>query len=337
MIAGKFESLFAYLTGNKKRRTLRLVESKAEFSITYDGPALAGHKMDTQVLGPALLAIGSLCQESHRAITGTNANIKVFVRATGEGSFDILLQLIAEQVPAIFEDKNLTAQQIMALLGLGATGGAAGVWGLLDLLQWKRGRRIENEEKVADGQGNTVTQITVPGDNNTVNVDNRVTILLHDDSVRKAQSELLNPLRVNGVTTFRTKDNDNQIAKEVKEDEVLNGYFDVVPDEVGAAQNPIPTQMLEALLLLHAPVFKKGPKWQFIYGEQRVYASILDEDFNKKVFEDGARFGVGDCFRVRLSITQTIKENGKIHNDYEIIAVTEIIPIPKHQQRPLDL
>ena len=182
-----------------------------------------------------------------------------------------------------------------------------------------------------------MTQITVPGDNNTVKVDNRVTILLHDDSVRKAQSELLNPLRVNGVTTFRTKDNDNQIAKEVEEDEVLNGYFDVVPDEVGAAQNPIPTQMLEALLLLHAPVFKKGPKWQFIYGEQRVYASILDEDFNKKVFEDGARFGVGDCFLVRLSITQTIKENGKIHNDYEIIAVTEIIPRPKHQQRPLDL
>lgn len=74
--------------------TLNPFRSEAKFSIKYDGPALADHTMNAKDLGSALLAISSLCQEANRVLTGEDANVEVQVTATGEGSFEIGLELV---------------------------------------------------------------------------------------------------------------------------------------------------------------------------------------------------------------------------------------------------
>ena len=50
--------------------------------------------MNAKDLGPALLAISSLCQEANRVLTGEDANVEMQVTATGEGSFEIGLELV---------------------------------------------------------------------------------------------------------------------------------------------------------------------------------------------------------------------------------------------------
>ncbi len=68
--------------------------SSEEFAIAYDGPALASHTMDVQTLGPALVAIGHLCEEANRVINGSDfAAATVRVKSTGEGCFDIALEM----------------------------------------------------------------------------------------------------------------------------------------------------------------------------------------------------------------------------------------------------
>ncbi len=115
-----------------------------------------------------------------------------------------------------------------------------------------------------------------------------------------------------------------------------DGYFDLDPDEFGGEEPANDPQSFDAVLVLRAPVFVQDSRWQFFLGDQRVSATLSDAEFIKSVFEGGARFGVGDRFRVRLCLMQVLLSTGKIRNDYEILKVIEIIPGPKQLDLSLD-
>ena len=100
--------------------------SATEFAIAYDGPALANHTMDVETLGPALLAFGDICREAHRVVNGDDvARVKVHVKATSEGCFDILFELVQAaqetygSVARLVKDEDIsTAKDIVEWLGL---------------------------------------------------------------------------------------------------------------------------------------------------------------------------------------------------------------------------
>ena len=94
------------------------------------------------------------------------------------------------------------------------------------------------------------------------------------------------------------------------------------------------SQTIEAILILRAPVFVPGEKWQFFYGETRLSAEISDQRFLAKVFVDGEDFGVGDKFLVKLRITQRQTPSGQIRNDYEIMDVLQVWPSGKQISMP---
>ena len=111
--------------------------SKVEFAIAYDGPALANHTMDVQALGPALLAIGDMCREAHRVINGDDgAEVKVHVKATSEGCFDIVLELIQTYnvVADLVRDEDVSAaKDLIEWLGLAATPGVVSLLALSEV------------------------------------------------------------------------------------------------------------------------------------------------------------------------------------------------------------
>lgn len=304
--------------------------SSQEFAIAYDGPALANHTMDVQSLGPALLAIGDLCQEANRVINGQNvADVNVRVKATGEGCFDILFELVHklydDAADLVREDEVATAKELLEWLGLGA----APLLGLVGFLKWKRGRKIVKQEASVDGRGNSVINVTVEGSDNTITVISpSVHELATDPRVRAAQRRMLAPLSESGVEEFRVRHKRKTVTRILKDD-LEKGYFDLDPDEFGGEEPANDPQTFEAVLVLRAPVFVEDSKWQFFYGGQRISATLDDPNFVRSVFKGGARFGVGDRFRVRLRLSQMILSNGKIRNDYEILKVIETTPGPK--------
>ena len=309
--------------------------SEAKFAIKYDGPALENHTMNAKDLGPALLAISSLCQEANRVLTGENAEVEVQVKAAGEGSFEIgfeLVQYVTAVAPLLLEKGRPTANDILELLGLSTH---PGVSGLLGFLKWKKGRPIEKEESFSDDHGKKLSRVSTRGRDNTTIVNQGVINMFHDLLVRKAQRQLLAPLEADGITKFYIRDNKGQTSSEVDENEVVEGYFDVTPDEVGLTDKLSLPQEIEAFLILRAPVFKAEKKWQFVYGNQTIFALILDEKFNDKVFNKGERFGVSDRFLVKLCITQSLLPSGNIHNDYQITKVIKTIQGPNQQELPL--
>ena len=292
--------------------------SKFHFSTVYDGPALADHTMDVQTLGPALLAIGDICREANRVIVGRQAEIKVNVKATSSGCFDIAFEVIQtyDALSAfLLGERATTAKTILEWLGLIGVGGGASGLGLFQFLKWKRGRKVVDEVSVSDS-GDTEYHITVEGESNSVVISGPVYNLWKDPRVRSAQSKILDPLSYDGVDSFESGDGHTGVR--VCKNEVARGYFKVVPDELNMETLVVSEQKLEALLLLHSPVFEEGKPWIFYYGEKTIRAEIVDPDFNDLVFRQGERFGAGDILTVDLTVSQYRTPGGRIRNSYSI-------------------
>ena len=292
---------------------------KVEFSVAYDGPALADHTMDASALGPALLAMGDLFREANRVVNGPDiTDINVRVKATEPGCFNIIFelqQILSSATQFLQEDNIATAKEIAEWIGL--LGGGAG--SLIALRQWLRGRKIKSvHETTVEGNRNFV--VTVEGNDNKV-VVRQVFILLRDREVQSSQRRMLSPLEQEGIDEFQVRKG-KEVVHSVKKNEVDQGYFDVSDDDQELNELVGEPQTLEAVLVLRAPVFVEGNKWQFFYGDTFIHATISDQNFMDRVFSGGERFGNGDQFKVRMCITQVRKEE-KISNEYDILEVID--------------
>ena len=120
-------------------------KSTTGFAINYDGPILKDHTINARDLAPALLAISDLCQEANHALGGEDSNVEVRVRATGEGSFDVLLdavQLVSPLTPLLVEAGKPSARDMFELV----------TW-LVEFFKRKRGRPITEEKMIASKEG----------------------------------------------------------------------------------------------------------------------------------------------------------------------------------------
>src|SRR3954447_24454092 len=80
--------------------------------VAYDGPALKDHTIDVRDLAPALLGAGALFEEANRVLNADRASVRVRVRASREGSFQIDLQIvqtIAKQIEGFLTGNPVTA------------------------------------------------------------------------------------------------------------------------------------------------------------------------------------------------------------------------------------
>lgn len=290
---------------------------KVEFSVAYDGPALAEHTMDASTLGPALQAMGDLFREANRVLNGPDiTDINVRVKATEPGCFNIsfeLQQILSSATEFLQEDNIATAKEIAEWLGL--LGGGAG--SLIALRQWLRGRKQKSvHETTVEGSENVV--ITVEGNDNKV-VYRQVFLLLKDRDVQSAQRRMLSPLEQEGVEEFQVREG-NEVVRAVKKKEIDEGFFDAPTDDEEFNELVGEPQTLKAILVLRAPVFVEGNKWQFFYGDTFIHATISDQGFLERVFVGAERFGNGDQFEVRMCITQ-VRKDENISNEYEILEV----------------
>lgn len=73
---------------------------------------------------------------------------------------------------------------------------------------------------------------------------------------------------------------------------------------------------------MHSPVFDDTSKWAFKFNDNKIRASINDEDFNESERVNG-KFGKGDKLLVSLEVTSKYDRELKTHvpKNYKILKV----------------
>lgn len=285
----------------------------SHFRVTYDGPALAASTMDVRDLAPALLAVGDVLDAATRALYGERVKSQVNVRASFKtGSFGIDLSLATDwalKMRDLFTSDNAAAVSnavgILGAVGMVATGG---VRGLISVLKWLRGRRIERVESV-DGR----FIIHVEGDR--LAVEQSVITLLRNLPLRRAIDKMLSPLDQTGIDTFACG-TDTEIVATVTRDE--RAWFRA-PEQEDDLLLDDERKMVFSIVSL---AFREDNKWRLYDGAATIHATISDVGFLTRVDNNLELFAKGDVLICMVRVRQWQTISGA-RTEYDVTEVLE--------------
>jgi hypothetical protein len=291
--------------------------SQAHFRVIYDGPALAAHEMDVRELAPALIAMGDLLDAATRVINAERAKAQVNVRGSFQtGSFGIDFAVAADWVAKVRDmliaenaTAVLNAAAMLGLLGLVVKAGHTGLHGVVGVLKWLRGRRIDRVEVLV----NDHVRLHVEADH--LDVERAVLALLRDLRVRRALEQVLAPLARDGIETFASG-TDRDIAVTIERAE--RAWFDVpTPEDVLLLEE---TQKRAFSIVSLA--FRDDNKWRLSDGAATIYVTISDAAFLARVEQNLETFAKGDLLICRIVARQWETAAGT-RSEYEVLEVLE--------------
>jgi hypothetical protein len=294
------------------------METSINFSIDYDGQALENHSIDIKELAPALMSIGSLLEETNAILNIDKTKVKVNVKALSAGSFEIFIeasQNFLDTMTNIFTGKTLASlANVSSIFGFLFGGGALG--GLFILIQKLRGAKPDKIEDLKNG----LYRITCK--ELSYDIPFELLELYKNYAVRKAVEGIIKPLKSEGITKLKVKNNKKETVYEtLKEDAYL---FDApqIPEE--ELQKDEKTMYFSLVSIS----FKEDNKWRLNDGNSTVNVSIEDNEFIDKIKQNTIAFSCGDTLKCNVRITQKRTAAG-LKTEYEIIKVIEHKPAYK--------
>jgi hypothetical protein len=284
------------------------------FTIAYDGPALREGAMDVRDLAPALMALGQLLDAANVRINGQDAQIKLQVRATEHGSFQIALELAqtwTSQVLQFFATPEASGATNLLNWVLGV--GGIGATSLIFLTKKLKGKSPDSVSKISDN----MMRITIGSE--SFDVPMELLRLYQDMSVRIAAQKLIEaPLAREGIDIFEVRKEGVRVSFVTKEEAV---FFTrpTIPDE------PLTESVRRAAFSIVSLAFKEDNKWRLYDGNTQIHATIEDPDFLAKVDNNQVSFSKGDILICDVKITQTRTADG-LKTDYVVEKVVEHRP-----------
>lgn len=292
---------------------------KTNFTVKYDGPALADHEMDIALLAPALLGMQKVLDELVTVSSGNEykASLKMKGNAiAGSIEIELLIQAVSNSqnlkdlVVSFFNTKEVVAScNFIALMG--------GLFALVKKFGPAKPKKIETLEN-----GDIKIQIK----NEIVIVNQYVYKVYNNFEVREAIYKTVKPLEEEGIETFKILDGTKEIAQVDKE---YVGRF--IPPSV---QDRLLVNEEVTYLQIVKVSFNMNNKWEFTQGDNKISANIIDSDFINKVQNRTVSFYDGDILKVRLQKEQ-YQTKGKLKTNYLILEVLEHIQSPRQQNLEL--
>lgn len=281
---------------------------EASFTVVYDGPALADHRINVRDLAPALLALAALVEEANRTCNGDRAKVSLAVKANTPGSFEVDLQLIQtllQKTKGFLLDENFAAaEKIKALL--------FGDRGLFDLIKRLRGKKPKAELPKGD-------EVHLDLGESTHIVINRNVYHLYGNAVaRQAVEEIVRPLSEEGIDALRIREEDILLEEILRDDRA--SFLAPTRDE--PETEPILDETYRKALTVVSPDFKEGNKWRVSDGQHEFYVAMMDAAFNAEVERGDVAFAKGDVLICKLRARQT-RTGTKLSTEYEAIEVLD--------------
>lgn len=286
--------------------------------------------MDVRDLAPALMAVGQLMDAANAAIYG-EGSIKLQVRATERGSFQITLELIQSLPHTIWRfmgsaDGSAATNLLSWVLGVPALG-AGSATSLLWLIKTLKGRSPERVEKLPD---NTIRLII---GEDTLILPLELLRLYQDVAVRNAVQKLVEePLKNEGIDTFLVK-KDGEVTETVSREESYYFSRPVLADET------LIDEVRRSAFSIVSLAFKEDNKWRLYDGNTQINATIADPDFLERVDTNQVSFSKGDILLCDVRVMQRRSSEG-LKTDYVVEKVVEHRPAARQiplQFRATDL
>jgi len=293
-------------------------QSTKNLKIVFGGDS---HDIDADVLIESLVSYSLVTQEAS-AYLSPDSKVNIKIKASQEGSFELLLDVIADAGNSLFTPNNVAyAAGIVTIVG-----------GLYEFKKWlsKNGapevveRKDENIIKVKNNNG----EITI-----NQNVYN---IYQSSDRARESLKKTFAKLKdAEEIDDFEIVDNDTgeEIFRAEKDD------FGPMSSDVGEIEQRKQTEVRNNQeLSVFKIVFKENHKWEFFYNGNRIYASITDEEFIKKVSKGEVAFRSGDRMIADIEIVQVFNDaaNVFVNDEYFITKIVRHIPRQTSSQESFD-
>ena len=286
--------------------------SRARFSIAYAGPSLDDGVMDVRELAPALLAAGQLFNAANTALNGDRAEVRVNAVATGEGSFEVVLDLSQTTIQHfvdLFSSREVVAAGVLIGLLVGSYEVGKGIIWLTKRL---KGRQPDEVTNVATDS----VRLTIGGE--SVELSRTVWELFRDFPVRVSLRDLVEkPLRRPGVSSFRARS--GEYEEVVTEDQAPYFGQAILPEEV------VSEESLTSAFTIVSLTFKEGNKWRLDDGNGPISVLILDSDFLSRVDANQIAFSKGDLLICDVVRKQTRVVDG-LKTEYVVERVVKHTP-----------
>ena len=267
------------------------------------------HEIDADVFIESLINYSTVTKEVS-AYLSPQSKVDIKIKAPQEGSFIILLNLVAEGVETLFDADNLN--YAATIVGLVAD--------LYTLKKWvaKNGRpekikHLENSVEVSNNKGSTII------------IDQR-TFNIYQDSprVRESLRSTFNKLKDREeITDFSIHSENKELFQVTKED------FPSMASDKEEIERIRQIEVKEKQeLSLFKIVFGENYKWVCFYHGNKIYVSMKDQSFFEGISKGKVAFRSGDKLIADLEIEQVYNEaaNTFVNDSYSIINVVQHIP-----------
>lgn len=253
--------------------------SSHEAIIRYDGPALAGHKMDVEDISPALLALADLCKLVNEGANDKRASVRLYIDLDVEqhcAQFKLqVVQTFLEHAKSFLDDDHVvTAGRILTILGVAGSTASGFAIGLFKLIRLLRGRKPDAIKMVVkDGQN--VAQISVGRDAYFVHPE-AARLLANPVAMRKAK-EVTKPATKDGYEKVEFEDGGTVVDSINKEEAILIDSLPQIEDQ-NRTKIVIPESRIRAMVRIRKATYVGDGRWYMQYDKAREMA-ISDKEW----------------------------------------------------------
>lgn len=279
--------------------------------VQYDGGLAGDGRMNATDLASAIMGMANMVSGTSEILLGDDTRVQATVKTDfGGNSFVVVFE-----ITSFVADLLSSADSVVSLLGF-----SENAHGLIQTLQWLRGRTITSVGRTEAEDPASSFTLSVDGDTRELSVsDVRV---LRDERVVKGALALMEPLLEGNATRVTIGNGDDAVIQRYREisieqAEARDLRMPVFPDD------EVVTRRYEMTLTVVAPVFRGNYVWRFQWSGTTITAKMLDVDFISRIKANRVAFGYGDALRVQMETDEIRRKSGSVGYRHRIVKVLD--------------